>query len=499
MHNPGGGAADVCHRTPQPGHRLDRRPRSATPSCSAALDPRQRATSRCASARSTRRRAGCSSAAARPSPSFLPHIMLRVRDVMQRATSPRRDDDEPVREVGLAMAREDCDLVPIVDDDGALAGVMTERALARRYIRESRETSSLVDAPTRRRRDRRGARGRGAARRRTPRSPAASGCWRWTSLSPTGIEAGDVVVVGDRDDAQRRAIELGAALIVVSNGATPADEVARRSPGSAGTAVVALAAGQLRDRPHDHAVGAVPRADGRRAADRPPRRPALRHRRRRSRTSTTAPRSRSTRAGQPVGLVTRSDLVNPPRAPGACSSTTPSRRRACPASSRPRSSRSSTTTTSARSRRRCPVRATFDPVGSTATLVVERFRQNGMEPSRPTATLLLGAVLSDTVILNSPTTTERDRAVVEYFERTLGLDAARVRPRDVRGDLRHLRRRRRGDRHARRQALRGRQRPDALHRADRDRRRRGARPPRTELLDGDGRASASGAATRASR
>jgi manganese-dependent inorganic pyrophosphatase len=69
-----------------------------------------------------------------------------------------------------------------------------------------------------------------------------------------------------------------------------------------------------------------------------------------------------------------------------------------------------------------PVRATFDPVGSTATLVVERFRQNGMEPSRMAATMLLGAVLSDTVILNSPTTTDRDRAVVDYFERTLQLD-----------------------------------------------------------------------------
>jgi manganese-dependent inorganic pyrophosphatase len=70
-----------------------------------------------------------------------------------------------------------------------------------------------------------------------------------------------------------------------------------------------------------------------------------------------------------------------------------------------------------------PVRATFDPVGSTATLVIERFRQNGFEPSRATATLLLAAVLSDTVILNSPTTTERDRDVVSYFERTLRLDA----------------------------------------------------------------------------
>ena len=75
---------------------------------------------------------------------------------------------------------------------------------------------------------------------------------------------------------------------------------------------------------------------------------------------------------------------------------------------------------------RVPVTATFDPVGSTATLVVERFRQNGLEPSRPTAMMLLGAVLSDTVILNSATTTERDHAVVEYLERVLALDAPQL-------------------------------------------------------------------------
>jgi manganese-dependent inorganic pyrophosphatase len=46
-----------------------------------------------------------------------------------------------------------------------------------------------------------------------------------------------------------------------------------------------------------------------------------------------------------------------------------------------------------------------------------------MEPSRKTALLLLGAVLSDTVVLNSPTTTERDRAVSEYIERVLAIDA----------------------------------------------------------------------------
>jgi manganese-dependent inorganic pyrophosphatase len=72
---------------------------------------------------------------------------------------------------------------------------------------------------------------------------------------------------------------------------------------------------------------------------------------------------------------------------------------------------------------RIPVRATFDPVGSTATLVVECFRREGREPRGPTATLLLSALLSDTVVLSSPTTTDRDERVVAYLEELLALDA----------------------------------------------------------------------------
>jgi manganese-dependent inorganic pyrophosphatase len=72
---------------------------------------------------------------------------------------------------------------------------------------------------------------------------------------------------------------------------------------------------------------------------------------------------------------------------------------------------------------RVPVRATFDPVGSTSTLVVERFRQSGLEPSRQSAIMLMAAIMSDTVILNSPTTTDRDHAVIEYLERALAMDA----------------------------------------------------------------------------
>ena len=71
---------------------------------------------------------------------------------------------------------------------------------------------------------------------------------------------------------------------------------------------------------------------------------------------------------------------------------------------------------------RHPVVATFDPVGSTSTLVSERFDQHGIVPSVPTAGMLLAAILSDTVILNSPTATPRDRAAMERLAALVGVD-----------------------------------------------------------------------------
>src|SRR4051795_8185248 len=81
-----------------------------------------------------------------PEPALLEHVLLRVRDVMSERF-PFAGPGEPVRHVGLIMARDEVDLVPIVDDDRRLAGVMTERALARRYVRESREASRLPAPP----------------------------------------------------------------------------------------------------------------------------------------------------------------------------------------------------------------------------------------------------------------------------------------------------------------------------------------------------------------
>jgi manganese-dependent inorganic pyrophosphatase len=75
---------------------------------------------------------------------------------------------------------------------------------------------------------------------------------------------------------------------------------------------------------------------------------------------------------------------------------------------------------------RIPVTATFDPVGSTATLITERFAGYEIEPMDSTAILLLCAILSDTVLLNSPTTTDRDRAAIDYLEDLIDVNAIQL-------------------------------------------------------------------------
>lgn len=58
-----------------------------------------------------------------------------------------------------------------------------------------------------------------------------------------------------------------------------------------------------------------------------------------------------------------------------------------------------------------PINITTKTYGSTASLVAEKFLETRREIDSNMASLLLSAILSDTVIFKSPTTTERDREI----------------------------------------------------------------------------------------
>lgn len=64
-----------------------------------------------------------------------------------------------------------------------------------------------------------------------------------------------------------------------------------------------------------------------------------------------------------------------------------------------------------------PIRFTIDVVGSTSTLISERIEEAGLSAPPALAGLLLAGCLSDTLILTSPTTTERDNQAAERLGR----------------------------------------------------------------------------------
>jgi manganese-dependent inorganic pyrophosphatase len=64
-----------------------------------------------------------------------------------------------------------------------------------------------------------------------------------------------------------------------------------------------------------------------------------------------------------------------------------------------------------------PIRFTVDIVGSTSTLVSERIEDAGLSAPPALAGLLLAGLLSDTLILTSPTTTKRDKYAAERLGR----------------------------------------------------------------------------------
>ncbi|MEJ2492535.1 MAG: putative manganese-dependent inorganic diphosphatase [Desulfuromonadales bacterium] len=70
-----------------------------------------------------------------------------------------------------------------------------------------------------------------------------------------------------------------------------------------------------------------------------------------------------------------------------------------------------------------PIRFINAPLGSTCSVVATLFRQAGVRPAPEVASLMLAGLLSDTVLLKSPTTTDQDRALVPWLEECSGLDA----------------------------------------------------------------------------
>ncbi len=350
-------------------------------------------------------------------PVFIPHVRTRVLDVMTTELLTVSRDDT-LRSVGTLLAERGVRALPVVED-GRVCGLVTVQALAGRYV-DNVTHSGFADRPVTIGRlvetldgalltgdataDLRGSVVIGA---NEPETMAAQ------------VRPGDTIIVGDRRRTQPMAIEAGAACLVVTGGRRPSDEVLALA-GERGCAVISTSqdtysASRLMDLAH--AVSEVMETDM--LAVEPdallteaaedllasPQREAL----------------VLDSAGHLVGLLTRTSLARA------------GRRRVILVDHNEVAQSADGVEEAAvieivdhhrvgDVQTAGPITFLGNPVGATATIVALRYRELEIDPPVGIAGLLLSAVLTDTVLLKSPTTADADREMVEWLAGIIDVD-----------------------------------------------------------------------------
>lgn len=69
-----------------------------------------------------------------------------------------------------------------------------------------------------------------------------------------------------------------------------------------------------------------------------------------------------------------------------------------------------------------PIRFINEPVGSSCTIIAREYKYAGLTPSKAIATCLCAGLISDTLLLTSPTTTDLDREILPWIAELAEID-----------------------------------------------------------------------------
>jgi len=345
-------------------------------------------------------------------PPFLPHVHQRVMEAMvgDVITAPQ---DATSYDVGFLMRKKGIRSVPLVDEERRPVGLVTTRTLAELYIHEAGTFTFEGEPPTVAQvvRTLNGQLLVGRPDIRLSGRPVVAAMT--PALMRKFMRPGDVVIVANRLDAQRTSLEIGASALIVSGGIRPRrsilEEAQRR-----GTVVILS--------PHSTAstlrlvrlsLPAIAMAEKHPLTFSP-----------QEILSEITPDLMQDRHGVALvvdekhhllGILTRHDLLHPKR-----------RRVILVDHSEPNQAVSGIEEADILEiidhhhlgglETRAPLRVWVQPVGCSATLVYRRYQEVGVTPSREMAGLMLAAILSDTMLLRSPTTTDWDREAIQQLE-----------------------------------------------------------------------------------
>jgi manganese-dependent inorganic pyrophosphatase len=343
-------------------------------------------------------------------PLEISHVRTRVSDVMTTDLLTVGPDDT-LHVVGSLLAERGVRALPVVES-GEVCGLVTVQALAGRYVENVNSTGfagrpvtvgRLVEALG------------GTLQAGSPEQELA-GAVVIGAMEPetmaASIKAGDTIILGDRRRSQPLAVEAGAACVVVTGGFDPAPGVLDLAV-SRGCAVITTghdtyAAARLMDLAH--AVSEIMETDvlqvepdallAEAAED-----------------LFASPQREAPvvdEAGRLVGLLTRTNVARATRRrvilvdhnEVAQSADGVEEAAVVEIVDHHRIGDVETST---------PITFLGLPVGATATIVASRYRELDVDPPREIAGVLLSAVLTDTVLMKSPTTTDTDREVVEWL------------------------------------------------------------------------------------
>lgn len=352
-------------------------------------------------------------------PEEVQHVHTRVRDVMTSGVITVAPSASML-EAGRLMRENGVRALPVVSEEGAVVGLLSQRLLAERYLDET-QIAGFAEMPVSVARLVRVLDGELLA---GDTATLVSGNVLIGASEPetvvSRVAPGDVLIVGDRVRTQPMALEAGVACLVVTGGSAPAAgvvELARRrgialistqrdTYSSARLVSLAQAVGDLME---TDALRVGPDMLLAEAAE-----------------DLLASVHRESivvdDAGRCEGMLTRTDIARGIR------------RRVVLVDHNEASQsafgiedasvieivdhhRVGDIQTSG------PILFLNLPVGSTATIVATRYQTLGVEVPPAIAGILLGAVLTDTVLLKSPTTTDLDRETASWLAGIAQVDA----------------------------------------------------------------------------
>jgi manganese-dependent inorganic pyrophosphatase len=351
-------------------------------------------------------------------PTRLEHIRIRAKDAMSPdviTVTPQTS----LRNVGDIFYRNNIRTVPVVDKENHPRGIVTERSIAYRYFEETK-VRSLAQAPLSAKRIAETLDGEiviGSSEEIFSANVIVAAMRAETMKGY--IQPGDIVIVGNREGAQAVAIREGASCLVITGQLYPSQKIGDQAQ-KQGTTVILTALDTF--------------AAAKRINLSAPAQDVM------QRDFLTAEdeelffdlvdevlNSENRLAlivdghGRLIGIITRHDLVHP------------ARRKAILVDHN-EVSQSAPGIEEAQileivDHHRLgdiqigePILVKNEPVGATSTIVFKAYKENDAEIPKEIAGIMLAAVLSDTVLLKSPTATEDDKKVVDELGAYLGLD-----------------------------------------------------------------------------